>query len=377
MAQLIGGPGLNLPPPQALYPANLLNTPPTFANNEVTLAAGQALPLPAGWTWVTLGAITVLQWFDPVTLTWRGLTSGRGQPQRVWSDGINVRVANLTGCPVGAIVVNTGAAYPATGTTVTASGTGGSTWVPVIGGSVNATVSVSAAGSGYGVPPLVLVPAPPAPGVPATMHATIASGTVSSIIVDNRGAGYGTTAPPITILPSPYDPNFIAGSAITNAAATCTVGLAGQVTAVLCTDPGASLSGAIAPTLTVAGTGGASASVVAVMMATATGTSIVGGGAGYGAVSGLTSFGGMPTATPSIANPAIQYTDYTTFIPRPYVGALTMNGTTISVAGTIYDPGLFLGTPSPAILGNISGGTVASITFTLGGTTDLVIVQPA
>ena len=274
MAQLIGGSGLTLPPPQALYPPNLLNTPPTAATNNITLAPGQAIPLPAGWNWVTLDAQALIQWLDPVTTTWRGLIGPTaGSPFRTWSDGVNVRIANLNQTPVTATIGAAGSGYPSSGTTVTSSGTGGSQWVAVIGGIVNATVSITAAGSGYGVAPLVMVPAPPAPGVAATMHAVIASGSVTSIIVDVVGAGY-KLAPPITIVPSPFDTNLLAGNPMTNATATATIGGAGTVGAVLCLNSGAPV-GSVAPTLTITGTGGSGATATAVLQSALTSISNV------------------------------------------------------------------------------------------------------
>ena len=265
MTQVLGGYGLGLPRPVALYPTNILNTPPTFASNNLTLAPGQALPIPAGFWAITGDAYSLFQWLDPVTTTWKGLTiPTAGAPYIVRSDGVNFRLANLNGCPVSATVTGAGTGYPATGTTVTASGTGGSQWIAVVGGIVNATVSITAAGSGYGIPPLVFVPKPPSPGVAATMHAIISSGSVTSIVVDVAGAGYSTTAPPITILPDPYDPNFLAGLAITNATATCTVGGAGTIGAVLNLNPGATL-GSVAPTLTITGTGGSGGTATATL----------------------------------------------------------------------------------------------------------------
>jgi hypothetical protein len=269
MTQVLGGYGLTLPPPVALYPANITNTPPTFASNNLTLAPGQAIPIPAGFWLITLDAYSLFQWADPVTTTWKGLTGPTsGAPFMVRSDGVNFRIANLNGTPVSATVTAAGTGYPSPGTTVTASGTGGSQWVAVIGGVVNSTVSITAAGSGYGIPPLVFVPKPPSPGVECTMHSVISGGSVTSIIVDVAGAGYGTTAPAITILPDPYDPNFLAGLAITNATATCTVGGAGTVGAVLNLNPGASVT--TAPTLTITGTGGSGATATATLQSSLT-----------------------------------------------------------------------------------------------------------
>ena len=119
-------------------------------------------------------------------------------------DGFTRRVANLTGCPVAAVVTTAGTTYTKSGTTITAAA-GNSTWQPIIGGLLTLT-TVSVAGSGYKVPPLCIIPAPaPGTGVQATAVAAISSGTVSTITVTNQGAGYpsGLT---VTLLPNPTDP---------------------------------------------------------------------------------------------------------------------------------------------------------------------------
>ena len=106
-------------------------------------------------------------------------------------------------------------------------------------------------GKGYTIPPLVLIPDPPTPGVAATAVAVISGGTVTSITVVNPGAGY-LVAPTPTLLPCQTDPAFLAGS-ITNATATLTLTGAGTLTAVLLGNFGGPLTSA--PTLTVAGVG--------------------------------------------------------------------------------------------------------------------------
>ena len=69
----------------------------------------------------------------------------------------------------------------------------------------------AAAGAGFTVPPIVLIPSPtPAGingsvgGVPATAYATLSAGTVASVSLVNFGAGYAF-APTAVLIPSPYD----------------------------------------------------------------------------------------------------------------------------------------------------------------------------
>ena len=262
----LSGPGLGLPFPQALYPTSLIGPAPTPATNEITMAAGQALPIPGGDWAINLGKYTTLQYLDPVSGVWMGETAEPGV-NYVHSDGQNIRIANLTGCPIGAVITNAGTNYVQASTTVSASA-GGSLWTAIVGGALNTSLSITSAGSGYTIAPIVLIPAPTNvaltnPGVQATAYASISSGTVSGITVTNQGAGY-LTAPSITLLPSPYDPNY---GSIVNATATATLTGSGTVTAVLCTNNGAPQ--ASAPTLTIAGVG-SSATATATMCWTAT-----------------------------------------------------------------------------------------------------------
>lgn len=254
MAQIIAGPGLLLPLPQNLYPPSVYNAPYTGSTNTVELGAGCAYNLPAGQWFCMGGTSSAPQFLDPVTQQWRNMFA----PGTAWgvtlkSDGFNVRIQNTTDTAYanyntqGGIVTAAGSGYTQAGTTVTA-GTGNSTWQPVIGGKVN-TITVGAAGSGYTVPPLVFIPAPPYPGVQATAYATLTNNTVSGITLSQNGAGY-LTAPPVVIIPSPLEP---ASSNIVNATATSALTGSGTLTAVLLVNFGTPLT--VAPTLTVNGAG--------------------------------------------------------------------------------------------------------------------------
>jgi hypothetical protein len=107
-------------------------------------------------------------------------------------------------------------------------------------------------------------------------------------------------------------------------------------------------------------------------MWTLTGTSITSGGAGYTTSAMLTTVGGQPSATPAYLNPAIELTGY---IPRPaQIGLAAAGGGTVSTIGTIYDGGLFLGTPTMVLAGG-APTTAATITGTLGSTNATVLIQ--
>ena len=363
----LSGPGVGLPIPQGLYPASLLNGELQPATNYVTLAPGQAIPLARGTWWIQGAAL--VQNLDPISGTWRNHGSALAPGRVVTSDGFSTRVANLTGCAVAATVTVGGTNYVQATTTVTPSA-GNSTWQAVVGGRV-ATPSISAAGSGYGVTPLVFFDAPPNPGVQATGVAVMANGTISSITMVDVGAGY-QVAPKIAIYPSPYDPNYLAGSAITAATAVSTLTGAGNLSAVLCTNSGAPFATASLPTLTIAGAG-ASAAASIIQLTTLLSASITSGGAGFNSSAFLTTFGGAPAYTETYTNPSIELTGY---MPRPAVAALTLTGTTITALGTIYDGGLFAGTPTGAVLqAGAAATTPATIALTFGGANQTVQMQ--
>lgn len=372
MPQPLSGPGLGLSLPQQLYPANLTNGEVTTPCNQFTLAPGEALPIPAGRWLVTPGKYCSVQYLDPVTTAWtliRDNLTDYGGALQIWSDGFNVRVANLTGCVVGATVTNGGTAYVAGSTTITPS-TGNSTWAAVVGGAVATSggTSITAVGAGYGVAPLVFVDAPPAPGVQATAVANISGGTVTSLTWVNQGAGY-TTAPNITILTNPADPNLLAGTSITAATAVASLTGSGNITAAILTNSGAPVASSMTLTVTGAGT---TATVVPLFLETTTAVTSVSGGAGYGTFTQLTTIGGFNTNTPALTNPSINLRD---FLPRPAQIGLALSGTAIASATTIYDGGLYLNSASPVPVTNGVITTAASLTITAGSVNDTVRIQ--
>jgi hypothetical protein len=278
MPQRMAGPGVSLPAPQLLFPASLVGAPVTAPTYEVGLAAGQALIVPAGCWIASWPSTCMLQWLDGwVTGEWinfnavypinsssttgaAGVNAGVSAQgyEYFQSDGVNVRIANLTGSAFGATVSAAGTLYVQATTTVTA-GTGNSTWMPVVGGALG-TFTVTAGGAGYSMPPIVLIARPPSPGVPATAQAVLTAGVVTSITIQDAGAGY-LTPPVVTIIPNQFDPNYLSGAITANATATVALTGAGTLTAVLLQNFGQSL--AAAPTLTVNGAGSAATVVTA------------------------------------------------------------------------------------------------------------------
>lgn len=253
MAQLIGGAGISLPPPQALYPQPIYAGPYVAPTNKVSLTAAGVLLIPPGSWIVGGGTVSAVQYLDPVTQQWTNQTTlGSAFVTKVRSDGVNWRVANLSGAAYAATVTAAGSGYVQATTTVTASA-GNSTWVAVVGGALGTfTIPSGGGGSGYSKPPLVFIPPPPYPGVAATATAALTAGVVSSVTIRTAGAGY-LTAPPVVIVPDFSDPNYINGTIVNASGITVALTGGGTLTAVLLTNFGQSLSAG--PTLTVSGAG--------------------------------------------------------------------------------------------------------------------------
>jgi len=356
----ISGPGIGLPPNQFYYPSELGGAPNDVGTNYISLAPGDTINLQAGTEWVSLGSGLFLQYLDPTTGIWRNEFTGRQGPTPIPSDGFTRRVANLTGCPIAAVVTGGGSGYTQATTTCVASA-GGSTWQPIVGGQLS-VVSITNAGANYAVPPLILIPAPPNPGVVATAYATLSAGTVSGVTLSNVGAGY-TTAPTATIVPAPNDTNFLSGSvSITTASVTFGLNSSGKITAVLCTNNGAAVSSA--PTLTVSGTGGSGATVAAVLLQTVTSASISGAGVGYGTAAEISTIGGGNTNVEAFVNPAIEQAG---FIPRKAViGPATLVATSLTSVGAVIDGGLFVSAPTAVVTSNGAPSTAATVLLTMG-----------
>jgi hypothetical protein len=248
------------------------------ATNAIGVPAGTTYTLPAGNFMVALGQYTSLQWLDPVTGTWRNTGNAPLVNKMVASDGANYRLANLTGCPVGALITTglatgatTGVGATATAMTVTAS-SGSSTWCPVVGGAISTTVvtgitgatgvTADTVGAGYLFPPMAIISAPPPGGLQATAHVTGIPTTsallAAQVIIDNQGAGYalkstGYAAATCTFINDPRD--------TTGTGATVRLGLTGTglLTGLYPLTQGTPLTGV--PTLAF-GVGGAGATAI-------------------------------------------------------------------------------------------------------------------
>jgi hypothetical protein len=386
----LSGPGIGLGVPQNLYPSEIsfagINAPYDFATSRVCLAPGQTLPIPAGDWQIGLGGYLVFQIKDPLTNLWVMAASApyhRGM-FHITSDGYNLRIANLTGCPVGAFIASQGASYVQSTTTVIATG-GTSTWQPIVGGALAFTGgSVASVGGGYGIAPILFIPQPPGPsgnangigGVAASGYVGISSGTVvlTGVTFVNQGAGYPSAPANVALLPVPTDPNISTGITL----ATCAFSLtnAGLITEVLCTNPGVPIT-PTAITLAVTGAG-VTATVSAVVMQTITAATVSGPGIGYG--TGNTpvfAVGGVPSQGTITQTPNFKYLSW---FPRPVNIGITGANTSVSAGapGVIYDGGLFLAAPSaawPMAVG--AAGTVGTVAFVMGSVPDIAVLQPA
>lgn len=399
MAGPISGPGIGLSFPQNYYPSELQGAAQDASSNRQALAPGESFVVPAGVFLISLGGYLVLQYLDPVTNAWAmgsGAAFTRGM-QYVKSDGYNVRIANLTGCVVGAVIVNAGSAYVQATTTIVASGAGFQTGVavptflPVVGGALGVngtfTLAVPTVGAGYGVAPIIMIPPPPPAannangvgGIQATAYAVLgASGSITAISLTNPGAGY-PSAPAVTVVPSPFDPNLSSG--ITAASVSFSLTASGSITGVICTNNGGPLiNGSLANvTLTLAGAG-SSGSISAIVMQTIVSGSVSGAGVGYGTAEfGISTIGGVPATGAISANPDGLRLAWQ---PRPAQLGLTGANTSVSVGSgaVVYDGGLFLGTPTLLVApssGAAAPSTVATLAVVLGSRPDVATIQAA
>ena len=98
----------------------------------ITLSSGGVYVFPAGNFVFTTGALSMVQWFDPVELKWRDATAYPQSFENLSSDGTNYRLINLTGT--------------LSAVTVTGAGSGGANGIGAV--QTGVTVGIAAAPSG-------------------------------------------------------------------------------------------------------------------------------------------------------------------------------------------------------------------------------------
>lgn len=348
----------------------------------VALSSGELYAVPSGQFQVLPGPYTFLQWFDPITYTWRTLTTPtQSAGAIVSSDGSNWRLANITGGMVGAVVTTGGTGYTngiyynaagpaipgatlqagtAAAPSIVMSAGGGSVLAKanlVVGGAINTTVTITTAGAGYSRPPILQISAPPAGGVPATAVCALTAGAISSVTVTNQGAGY-RTAPTITVVPWPNDPAPTTAAVLT---VNATLALTGQVVAITMADNGAGMTSVPTFTFSPASTTAATAIMcfsITTGVAQTNASNMGTGNIGW-AVGALTA--GSSTST----NPAITTGQ---FVPRP---AYTAFNTTAGGGVTFLDGGLHQIIPTGIAYAVLSSGTISAaataVAQTVGG----------
>ena len=335
--------------------------------NRCSLAPGETwLIQPAGWYYIKPGLYTCVQQYDPILETWVGIGGGgayNANDKYFWSDGVNYRLANLTGCVVGALLTNHGSGYTSA-PTVSISGQN-SIWRAVLGGLINTTIVVTNAGTNYTYPPLIAIAAPPAGGIQATAYATLTSGQVSGITVVNQGGGY-SSPPAISIINDPREGvnNVPLGY---GAAAVCTLTGAGTIAGVVCVDPGSDSLTSV-PSLVFSGGGGSSAAATAIMcwsILSYTPTA----GTGFTGPSLLSGLDAFPTAASAYLNPAIESQWVTT---RPASILMPESAGAPTATGAVfYDGGIYTSVPTPLVTTNGALITeTATFAFGMGGQID-------
>lgn len=341
------------------------------ASTVFTLQAGAVQIIPAGTWYIGSRKYSRVQEFDPTMGIWRNI--GDDSPfGYVRSDGVNVRLANQTGCAIGALMTTAGTLYTSA-PTVTPSA-GASVWQAIVGGALNTTVTVSNGGASYVYPPLVEIAAPPAPGIQATAYCTLSGGAVSTITVDNQGAGY-TQAPQISLINDSRDTTGY------NAQATCVLTGAGTITGVLCTDHGTPLTAL--PTLAFSGGGGSAAAATVLMDWCFLNATLTAAGVAYNATGGyvVVTAANVPVTGGTGTNPASQNALLKTR-PARLLWPTTTNGALAAATGVIVDDGgHYLKVPLASEVeinfGNSIVTTAASLTApTVGGLADTIQMFP-
>lgn len=183
-----------------------------FGGSRIELASGGVFYFPPGEYLVQTESHTNIEYWDGQSQSWQTLypisTGGF-----LSADGFNFRARNIYGAASLTTISNAGSGMTngigSTATSVSAAvaasdTTGGATITlqPIVGGSV-AAPTITQAGSGFLVPPLVVIDPPPAGGIQATAYAVLtAGGAISAVTMDNVGAGY-SASPNFYLIPQP------------------------------------------------------------------------------------------------------------------------------------------------------------------------------
>src|SRR5215472_7694990 len=161
----------------------------------MSLPGGGIFYPPPGQYLFTSGYTTVLEWWDPIQQQWRVYGPVGARSLQITCDGYNMRIINASGIVTGANITNAGSGgvngigATATGVTVSfgAAPSNGvaATAYAIVGGQINSTITITAGGSGYLVPPILLIDPPPPGGIQATAVCTISAGAINAVTVTN------------------------------------------------------------------------------------------------------------------------------------------------------------------------------------------------
>lgn len=378
-----------------------------------TLSATRNLIIPAGNWIMQTGQYSNTQMWDQQSYMWRTLSGFDQGPYMISSDGTNYRVANTTGCVIGAVVTNRGTAntgvpngfygYNYSGTfvqivngvtttglttataTVSATTTGGATLNVFIGGSINTSITVTdgtSPSTGYVSPPEVIV-VPPSnqgnqPFIPATCKAVLTGSKITGITVINQGAGY-VAVPTLLIVNQPTD----TAGALGTTTFTLTLTNQNQLAAVTVANGGTTVGGiATVPTITMSGTTTiTSAAATALMNFSIVSVALNAAGGAYGNTQPTFTIAGnsalLPTTTNT--NPAIE----TLLIPnpvQPVIQAFSAAGGTMTSGSTptvLFGGWGFVTVPQANVQSLLTIPTsYATWTVTAGGNDDTIFLYP-
>lgn len=272
---------------------------------KIELASGGVWYFPAGEYLVLCDAGTIVQWWDPIATLWRTFIPASGGGY-ISADGYNYRALNITGVATSTTISNAGSgmtngigsAINGVSAGVAASDTTGGagiTLYTIVGGSV-AAPTITQGGSGFLVPPLIVIDPPPTGGIQATATCALsAAGAIASVTMANVGAGYAAS-PNFWVIPQP---NIYQG------------GPSGGVTAGLIPPPGLVYpSNAVPGNQNTSSAGAQLTSIALTGSGTLTGLHIINAGGGYTTASPAVTFTGgaggiAATATVGTNSPAV------------------------------------------------------------------------
>lgn len=341
------------------------NAAPRNPSAALTLQPGQTYVPPAGWYDYRGGNTSEIQRRDGVTGAWRWAGNDSPTQFSMYFDGVDMRIANTSGCAVGAVVTTAGASY--TAAPVVTPSAGNSVWQALLGGAVSGTFTINSGGTNYKYPPLVWIEAPPNPGAQACAYSTIANGVVTAITIQDSGGGY--LRPPQVSLINDWRDQTGGG-----AQASCSLTGAGTITGLVCLDHGNPITSGTIPTLSFAS---GSAVATAVMDWGIQSVTVGTAGAGYTAAAGFVSVTG---AGALVATPAITGGLIGAGSTRPRQANVIINTSgagAMTTVAAINDPGHYQGIPTPVILSAQPPTSNGALTFLMGGTNTSIFLMPA